>query len=144
MILGKDVAPASVVLVRGPQRPTTYAQGATPMNQRTPIPFVRAHSAARRLLWLILPALLIALLPRVGPNTAWATVTADAPALFMTQFIDGLAIDGTTLFWKSACGGEFAPPRSRLSSSPTGAAARHDLYYPATCQADQVASASVA
>jgi hypothetical protein len=114
------------------------------MNQRTPVPFVRTRSAARRLLWLILPALLLTLLPRVGPATAWATVAADAPALFVTQFVDGLALDGTTLFWKSACGGEFAPARSRLSSSPTNAAARHDLYYPATCQADQVASASVA
>jgi hypothetical protein len=68
---------------------------------------------------------------------------ADA-SLFVTDAADSLVVAGTTLFWKTDCGGEFNPPRSRLKSIPTSGGSTQTLYQPSGCQADRVSGQNVA
>src|ERR1700682_2297447 len=95
---------------------------------------------------LVLCALLAVVLCLNGMATPAHADTFDVPQLFVHDNVEGMALQGTTLFWETNCGGECSPARSRLRSTNsrgTGGIGS-TLYYPAACHADRVASGNVA
>jgi hypothetical protein len=63
--------------------------------------------------------------------------------------VDTIRINGSTLYFNNKCGTEFTPPISRVrklatSTPPTPTPTPTDVYDPATCEGDRVASKNVA
>lgn len=75
-----------------------------------------------------------------------AADTQDIPTWFVHDSVGSLTLKGTTLFWKTNCGDDLSPARSRLRSTNTrgSGGVGSTLYFPSACQADRVASANVA
>ncbi|HEX8065799.1 MAG TPA: hypothetical protein VF520_04645 [Thermoleophilaceae bacterium] len=64
--------------------------------------------------------------------------------LFVADRADGLTVSGNAVFWKSDCGGEFDPSRSRLKSIPADGGTIRTHYFPSTCRPDRVSGVQVA
>ena len=103
------------------------------------------------LVFVIIAAMLGEMVPAPvraqAPEESAPALPTDTPETFHTDpesGIYGLALKDNLLYYHSACGGEFNPERSRVRSLPTGGGPLRNLYYPATCQSDQVMSQNIA
>lgn len=103
------------------------------------------------LVFVIIVAMLFEMVPAPvlaqAPEEAAPAMPDDIPETFHTDpegGIFGLVLKDNLLYYHSACGGEFNPERSRVRSLPTGGGSLRNLYYPTTCQSDQVMSQNIA
>jgi hypothetical protein len=64
--------------------------------------------------------------------------------VFVADDVNRVALAGSTLFWHTGCGGEYAPERSRIRRREIGGGASATLYFPVACAPDAAHTETVA